>query len=296
MGPHIDSQGGKRADDRDAECGCRETEFPRTPQPAHLALGQEAEVRRLIERTATALRDMAGEFDHVGDSLSRTPQHPPSDRQSGIACYSMEYVTEPAKISEALFDTAAVAVTEIASTHPGPVPSDGALSEELERTRYARGRGVVVRSIYAECFFRSPNGAKHLRELSALGVRVKLLGSIPLRLIVSDSLAMFAEPDDDRLAVVRPAFITRAMRQVLEHWWVTATPLDYLVHRLQEGPTPQEQAILRLMSAGVRDEVIAREIGVSIRTLRRTFAALMHKLGAESRFQAGIKASFHGWL
>ncbi|QTD99718.1 helix-turn-helix transcriptional regulator [Streptomyces cyanogenus] len=261
-------------------------------QPQTLALGQEAEVRRLIERTATALRDMAGEFEHLGDSLGRTPPPPQPD----VASYTLEYLTEPEKIAEALSDAAAVAVTEILSTHPGPVPPDAELAAELKRTRHARARDVVVRSVYGECYFKSPNGAKHLRSLTGLGVQVRLLGSVPLRLIVSDGLTMFSGPEDDGLAVLRPELITRAARRVLEYWWVTATPLDDLVDRLRESPTPQEQAILRLMSAGVRDEVIAREIGVSIRTLRRTLAAVMDKLGAENRFQAGIKAVARGWL
>jgi DNA-binding CsgD family transcriptional regulator len=261
-----------------------------------MALAQEAELRRLIERASTMLRDVASDFDQLSESLIRTPGSSREERQSDIAWYSMEYLAERARINDALFDTAAIAVTEIASTHPGPVPPDAVLAEELERTRYARERGVAVRSIYGECYFKSPNGAKHLRSLSAIGARVRLLGSIPLRVILSDDLAMFSEPDDRGLAVLRPAFITRAVHQVLKHWWVTATPLEDLEHRLQEGPTPQEQAILQLMAAGVPDQAIAREIGVSIRTLRRTLAALMHKLGAENRFQAGIKATARGWL
>ncbi|MFI6013706.1 response regulator transcription factor [Streptomyces sp. NPDC051243] len=261
-----------------------------------LGLEQEAEVRRLVERTAAVLRDMAGEFNHLGESLGRSAASPGRRAQSDGASYTMQHLTEPAKITEALFDTAAVAVNEIVSTHPGPVPTDGTLAEELERTRYARERGVVVRSLYGECYFKSPGGAKHLRDLATIGVRVRLMGSVPLRVVVSDSLAMFSAPEDDGFVVLRPAFITSAARRVLEHWWVTATPLDDLVNRPPGAPTPQEQAILRLMSAGVRDEVIAREIGVSIRTLRRTLAALMDKLGAENRFQAGIKAVTRGWL
>lgn len=68
------------------------------------------------------------------------------------------------------------------------------------------------------------------------------------------------------------------------------------VRDLDNGPTPQERAILRLMLAGVRDEAIARDMGVSIRTFRRNLATLMSKIGAENRFQAGVKASAKGWL
>lgn len=279
-----------------SECACIEGNSSEWGQTQPLALEQEAGVRRLIERTASVLRDMAGEFDHVGETLGCTKASPGGGPQPNVASYTMQHLTEPAKITEALFDTAAVAVNEIMSTHPGPVPTDERLAEELEHTRYARRRGVVVRSLYGECYFKAPNGAKHLRSLADIGVRIRLMGSVPLRLIVSDSLAMFSVPEGDGLVVLRPALITSAARRVLEHWWVSATPLGDLVHRLPEAPTPQEQAILRLMSAGFRDESIAREIGVSIRTLRRTLAALMEKLGAENRFQAGIQAVSRGWL
>ncbi|MFF7469626.1 LuxR C-terminal-related transcriptional regulator [Streptomyces sp. NPDC008092] len=252
-------------------------------------------MRRLVERTALVLRDLAGEFVHLGESLGRAAARPGTGVWPDGVSYTLHRLTEPAEITEALFDTTTVAVDEIISTHPGPVPADGTLGEELERTRYARRRGVVVRSLYGECYFKSPNGAKHLRSLSALGVGVRLMGSVPLRIIVSDSLVMFSVPEDDGLVVLRPAVITDAARRVLEHWWITATPLDDLV-RLPDAPTPQEQAILRLMAAGVRDDVIAREIGVSIRTLRRSLTALLDKLGAENRFQAGIKAVTRGWL
>ena len=280
-----------------SKCGCDTGNYSATGHAPPLGLEQEAEVRRLVERTSVVLRDMAVEFDHLGESLARASARPGIGVRHDGASYTLQHLTEPAKIAEALFDTAAVAVNEIMSTHPGPVPTDGTLTEELERTRYARQRGVVVRSLYGECYFKSPNGAKHLRSLSAMGAQVRLMGSVPLRIIVSDSLAMFSVPEDDGLVVLRPAVITGAARRVLEHWWVTATPLDDLVNRrLPDAPTPQERAILRLMAAGVRDEVIAREIGVSIRTLRRTLTALLDKLGAENRFQAGIEAVTRGWL
>jgi DNA-binding NarL/FixJ family response regulator len=49
-------------------------------------------------------------------------------------------------------------------------------------------------------------------------------------------------------------------------------------------------AILRLLSAGQKDEAAARSMGVSVRTYRRRVAELMALLGAESRFQAGERA------
>ncbi len=274
-------------------------EWPPSGLDAPMALSQEAAMRRMIEQTAKVLREMAGGFETLGDSVGRYPARPEGGSGPRRAVYTAEFLTDPAEIVEALLDAGAVATNQILSMFPGPVAKSAELAEEVARTGYVRSRGVSVRSIYAESFFKSPNGAKHLRELAELGVEIRLLGSVPFRLIVSDTVTMMSGPQQEgapSLAVLRPEFLARAARQALEYWWISATPLEDLVRDLVNGPTPQERSILRLMLAGVRDEAIAREIGVSIRTFRRNLAALMNKLGAENRFQAGVKASAKGWL
>lgn len=49
--------------------------------------------------------------------------------------------------------------------------------------------------------------------------------------------------------------------------------------------------VLRQMSQGFKDETAARNVGVSLRTYRRTVAQLMDRLNAQSRFQAGYQAA-----
>jgi DNA-binding NarL/FixJ family response regulator len=53
-------------------------------------------------------------------------------------------------------------------------------------------------------------------------------------------------------------------------------------------------AILRLLAAGRKDEAAARTLRMSPRTYRRRVAELMALLGAESRFQAGVRAKTLG--
>ncbi|WP_327303723.1 hypothetical protein OG730_08940 [Streptomyces sp. NBC_01298] len=108
--------------------------------------------------------------------------------------YTAEFLTDPAEIVEALLDAGAVASHQILSMFPGPAADSAELAEEVARTGYVRSRGVTVRGIYAESFFRSPNGAKHLRELTELGVEIRLLGSVPFRLIVSDTVTGGSAP------------------------------------------------------------------------------------------------------
>lgn len=49
----------------------------------------------------------------------------------------------------------------------------------------------------------------------------------------------------------------------------------------------RQLAIGRLMATGVKDAAIARELGLSLRTVRSEISALITGLGATSRFQAG---------
>jgi DNA-binding NarL/FixJ family response regulator len=58
----------------------------------------------------------------------------------------------------------------------------------------------------------------------------------------------------------------------------------------------REKELLSLLSSGSTDESAAARLGVSVRTVRRMVADIMNRLGARSRFQAGVKAADRGWL
>ncbi len=49
-----------------------------------------------------------------------------------------------------------------------------------------------------------------------------------------------------------------------------------------------------MLAEGAKDEVIARRLGVSLRTCRRHIAEILETLQADSRFQAGVLAERAG--
>ncbi|MCE6998548.1 helix-turn-helix transcriptional regulator [Saccharothrix sp. S26] len=63
-----------------------------------------------------------------------------------------------------------------------------------------------------------------------------------------------------------------------------------------DEPTPQTRKLLLLMAAGATDRAIARELGVSERTICRRIALLQLKLGVRTRFQLGVLAASKRWL
>lgn len=63
-----------------------------------------------------------------------------------------------------------------------------------------------------------------------------------------------------------------------------------------EGIDERTRTILALLAAGSSDEYVAHQTGLSKRTVARAIADILERLGAKTRFQAGIHAHRAGWL
>ncbi|MFF9510044.1 LuxR C-terminal-related transcriptional regulator [Streptomyces sp. NPDC014724] len=86
---------------------------------------------------------------------------------------------------------------------------------------------------------------------------------------------------------------------MFESYWQMAVPLpaaDEPMDDLGAAPTNDARQLLTYLSGGLTDESIAREIGVSERTVARRIVRLQEVLGAQTRFQLGVQASRRGWL
>ncbi|WP_147129121.1 LuxR C-terminal-related transcriptional regulator [Nocardia ninae] len=70
----------------------------------------------------------------------------------------------------------------------------------------------------------------------------------------------------------------------------------YMHYQASGSLSRQEFEMLRALSTGSRDEVVARTMNVSVRTMRRRFAEIMDDLQAHTRFQAGFMVARAGWL
>ena len=71
-----------------------------------------------------------------------------------------------------------------------------------------------------------------------------------------------------------------------------------MTSKLDDGVGTDELTaqILRLMAAGEKDAAISRRLCISVRTCRRHIADYLARVGATSRFQAGVIAARAGHL
>ncbi|MFI7637812.1 LuxR C-terminal-related transcriptional regulator [Nonomuraea sp. NPDC049400] len=91
--------------------------------------------------------------------------------------------------------------------------------------------------------------------------------------------------------LVRTPVVVGLLQALFKELWARAVPLPWGGRR-SEGMVQ----VLRLAAQGMCDDSIARQLGVSVRTVRARFADAMTELGAQSRFHAGVEAARRGWL
>jgi DNA-binding NarL/FixJ family response regulator len=92
-----------------------------------------------------------------------------------------------------------------------------------------------------------------------------------------------------------PSVVT-AVIALFDRLWAAAAPLTASDMARGAGLSERERELLGLLSGGCTDESAAARLGVSVRTVRRMMSGIMNRLGARSRFQAGLRAADRGLL
>lgn len=96
---------------------------------------------------------------------------------------------------------------------------------------------------------------------------------------------------------LRPA--VAAVARLMEEVFLLSTPYGATVQALAGEAPPldaRDRQILSLLTVGASDQVVARQVGVSVRTVERRVRYLMEHLGSATRFQAGVQAARRGWV
>ncbi len=183
-------------------------------------------------------------------------------------------------------------------TPPYVVHSYG--DREMETELLARR--VRCRAVYATEVLDLPERAEHIRALVELGEQARVVPVVPVKLIVVDRreallpLRASGEGAQVNAVVVHRSGICDALVAMFEVIWSRAVPL-FTAHGEEGGEiAAEDRAILHLLNAGMKDDVIGRQLGVSERTVRRRVAEIADRLGAASRFQIGAQAARRGWV
>jgi DNA-binding CsgD family transcriptional regulator len=164
-----------------------------------------------------------------------------------------------------------------------------------------QGAGGVVldhRTVYATSVLELDGALEVLEARERGGERFRFTTTVPFSAVIVDDVAAVVdttdfEPSGYGSSLVRARPLVAALLSLFDMLWDLGSPLD---RTGGAGAERRDRTILALLAAGAPDATIARQTGVSQRTVERRVRALMDQLGAGTRFQAGVQAARRGLI
>lgn len=190
---------------------------------------------------------------------------------------------------------------ECLSVMPGRAQSLASLEVSRPLDTAALSRGIDLLTLYQDSVRNDPATFAYAQWLTTQGGEVRTAPLLPPRMVIFDrKVALIPiDPTNTKAGALctREPGIVATLVAMYQQAWRIAIPLGTDQSRDEEsGLTAGEHDLLILLSQGMTDEAAARRLGIGLRTVRRQMAGIMERLGASSRFEAGLKAAQNGWL
>lgn len=181
-----------------------------------------------------------------------------------------------------------------------------AMPEECEEAEmFSVAQGVKARTIYEHRALENPAKLALFQKDYAKAEESRVLPELPMKLAIADHKLALVPLDSEKpergTLVVHASPLLDGLLNLFEMEWRIAVPFRLTAHNeetLSENVeiTDEDRLLLGLLSAGLKDQAIARQLGLGVRTLHRRIARVMDILGASTRFQAGLQAARRDWL
>ncbi len=190
----------------------------------------------------------------------------------------------------------------------GFVKSDIAVvaAEENTEEDAAVTRGVQYRVVIERTSFERPGFFAAASDSLKAGEEVRVAQELPIRMLIVDRrialvpLLSGSERSIGALIVHRSGMLD-ALIALFERIWRDGLPLalgnDGVIEQPAADGLPELDArILGLLLAGLTDQAVANQLGLSMRTVQRRVRALMDLVSADTRLQLGFHAARRGWI
>ncbi|MFG1883289.1 LuxR C-terminal-related transcriptional regulator [Micromonospora sp. NPDC049102] len=191
---------------------------------------------------------------------------------------------------------------EVRGLERGPYLRDTTrVPEEVQYDALRRGRRY--RCVYEGELLHDEAMLASVRATVAAGEQARVFPELPLKMVlVDDDRGLVVLPrasgDEADGMLVHRSRLLEGLSELFEVFWRLGAPIHATADTTEPDaePTVATQRLLALLTAGLTDEAIARDLGVSNRTVHRRVSRLQELLGARSRFQLGVQAARRGWL
>lgn len=265
---------------------------PRSPDAAAADLvGNSEEQIRNLQQSVGEIRSKM---------LSLMPVYFESRRQRNRV-EAFDIINDVSTIRSLLHDQRMHCRNEILTVQPGGAQGANLLAQLRDSTLATLDRGVRLRTLYQHTARSDLIISSYVRDVTARGAEIRTTDELIDRMIIYDrELVVLPEQhlaDPGRGAVlVREPNLVSFMCTVFEYMWQNATPFAPETKQPEPITDDVKCSIIRLMGKGYKDEMVARRLGMSVRTCRRHISEITEELKAASRFQAGANAALSGLL
>jgi DNA-binding CsgD family transcriptional regulator len=269
----------------------------RDSQDGVVAADPEAAIEGLLVREEHRISELR---ERVAEARAAIPAFREEHQAGGQDRYTpvpLEIVAgdEVAAVVEDLTRTTS---GEILALQPWTHPGIGDRPSLRATTLAHLAQGRRLRAVYPLSVLDQEGGLDYVRFWESAGEESRLSGSVPARVFVFAGEAALI-PGEWGMATTGSALVVRtpalvdALGAYVEHAWESGTPVP---RRQVAGGEAERVQLLRLLALGMKDEALARHLGMSLRTVRRRVAHVLADLGVATRFQAGLEAARRGWL
>lgn len=210
----------------------------------------------------------------------------------------VDVVTDQDSIMDRWYQLQRAARRQVRGFDCPPYFADPVEPDPLELERLAEG--VAYRVIYAEEVLRVPGRWHDLEAGIEAGEQARVVPHLPVKLTLFDDFAATLPMADmaagdgtaaRSVVVVHRSPMLDSLAALFEAYWQQAVPL-VMARGVPTTANPAEAAdderLIRLLAAGFGNDAIQRALGLSASTVQRRVHELMQRLGAKTRFQAGL--------
>lgn len=269
---------------------------PMPGEPGTLVpVSPDAAAADLVGPTEQQIRELQQAVTDVRTRMrSLQPAYFESRRRRNQA-EAFDVISDISVLQAMLDDWGARCRTEVLTAQPGGPRPSRYLDNARPLTLARLARGVQVRHLYQHTVRSDLATTSYVRAVTGAGAEVRTTDELIDRIVIYDREVVFLpERVDDRppgAVVVREPTLVAFLCKVYEHLWDTSTPFAPDTETQPAVADDLKRSIIKLMAQGHKDELVARRLGMSVRTCRRYISQIMEEVESTSRFQAGVNVA-----
>ncbi|MFD5820568.1 LuxR C-terminal-related transcriptional regulator [Streptomyces sp. NPDC127038] len=256
-----------------------------------VAVAPDAALAALVAPKEAGLRRQLAEIDRLRAELSLLAPFYAEGRRQWQGRAPLTEITDLKTVVGMITEATMRCRKEVRTCHPGGGRSPALLEQAFIQDRDMLRRGIRMRTLYQHTARYHLPTQEYARRMTDEGAEIRTLSELFGRMVAFDGETVFIphQDDPDAAIVIQDPSTVSYLCATFDHAWSLAEPY-HPAWTESSARDEVKQAIVRLLAEGMKDEMVARRLGMSLRTCRKHIAEIMEQLGAASRFQAGYLA------